>query len=159
MGAISQSVVRQMMHVRDEKAVGTAGGASLAGVNIRALNTVVRNTIPGASLAANQVTLPAGKYRISGQAAVGNKAGANKLYLYDVTNAVLAIAGSSSDCSTATVMQVPALLNGPLIIVASTVYELRHQIAAAVAATGLGVATNVAAAGVEVFAELWIEKE
>lgn len=50
------------MQVQDQKPTGTNGGASVAGDNHRALNTVLHNDIVGASLASNQVTLPAGTY-------------------------------------------------------------------------------------------------
>jgi hypothetical protein len=56
------------LHVRDEKASGTGGGASVVGVQTRTLNTVVENTIAGASLASNRVSLPPGKYRFQGSA-------------------------------------------------------------------------------------------
>ena len=50
---------KQLLHVRDEKANGTAGGTNIAGVNIRDLNTIKTNEITGASVSSNQITLPA----------------------------------------------------------------------------------------------------
>ena len=61
----SMTLARPMMHVQDQKPQGTAGGTSVAGLNDRVLNTVLTNEIPGASLASNEVTLPAGEYFIA----------------------------------------------------------------------------------------------
>jgi hypothetical protein len=52
------------VHVFDEKVSGTNGGNFVQGaLRTRDLNTVGGDTIPGASLAANQLTLPAGEYK------------------------------------------------------------------------------------------------
>ena len=52
-----------LLHIRDEKAQNTAGGTFTSGAwRTRDLNTVKTNEITGASLAANQITLPAGTY-------------------------------------------------------------------------------------------------
>jgi len=53
-----------MMHVQDQKANGTAGGAAIAGDNDRDLNTTLVNEIAGATLINNEVTLAAGRYYI-----------------------------------------------------------------------------------------------
>ena len=51
------------------KEQGTQGGAFTAGAwQTRDLNTVLTNTITGASLTANQITLPAGKYYVEASA-------------------------------------------------------------------------------------------
>jgi len=53
----------RLFHVADERVSGTAGGAATSGSwLIRTLQTVKTNDIPGASLASNIITLPAGKY-------------------------------------------------------------------------------------------------
>jgi len=50
----------------DQKADGTDGGTFTSGAwQTRVLNTTSHNTITGASLSANQITLPAGTYHIS----------------------------------------------------------------------------------------------
>lgn len=57
---------RGYIHIRNEQPSGTGGGNLAAGAwRTRTLNTVKTNTIAGSSLASNQITLPAGKYRIS----------------------------------------------------------------------------------------------
>ena len=58
----------QSMLALDEKASGTGGGAATIGAWAdHVINTVKTNTIAGASLASNQITLPAGRYEISAQ--------------------------------------------------------------------------------------------
>jgi len=53
----------RLFHVADERVSGTAGGTATPGSwLIRTLQTVKTNDIPGASLASNIITLPAGKY-------------------------------------------------------------------------------------------------
>lgn len=148
----------QYMHVRDERAVGVNGGTSSAGLNIRVLNTVMSNSISGASLASNQITLPAGTYRIRGRTpcfAINSSKG----YLYNTTDAAIAIAGSSVGNSTANSTQLDSLVTGIITIASTKVFELRHDIQTAVANTGLGFARNVAAAGVEVYTEIEITRE
>lgn len=56
----------KVLHVIDRKTNQTdAGGTGTADVwNDRALNTVIKNTITGASLASNIFTLPVGEYEI-----------------------------------------------------------------------------------------------
>ena len=56
-----------LLHVRDEKASGTAGGSATSGsYQTRTLNTSVTNEISGASLSSNQITLPTGTYFVNG---------------------------------------------------------------------------------------------
>ena len=55
-----------LLHVRDEKSNGTAGGGFTSGsFQTRTLNTVMTNEISGASLASNQITLPSGTLALS----------------------------------------------------------------------------------------------
>jgi hypothetical protein len=58
-----------MMHIQDQKPSGTHGGTNTTGSYVsRTLNTVLRNTITGASLTSNSVTLPAGTYYLDASA-------------------------------------------------------------------------------------------
>ena len=59
-------MAQDILHVRDEKAANTAGGSSVAGNQARDLNTVILNTISGASLdiGTGVITLGAGTYEI-----------------------------------------------------------------------------------------------
>lgn len=88
-----------MIHVRDEKTTGTAGGSSSSGDNIRTLNTVVINTIAGASLASNQVTLPAGTYRVWARAPMFNGGSTARARIVNVTDATVTLLGGSNTIS------------------------------------------------------------
>ena len=59
--------VHNLLHVQDQKAMGTHGGTFTTGAwRTRPLNTVRENTISGASLNSNRITLPIGNYFLSG---------------------------------------------------------------------------------------------
>jgi len=146
------------MHVRDEKSVGTNAGGSSAGVNIRVLNTSVTNTITGASLASNQITLPAGTYRFNGSTP-SLRSGQNKSYLYNVTTSALAIAGTSEYSATADTIQVRSHVIGSLTISSNTVFEFRLDLNDTKSGDGLGIANGGnGVAGVEVYTVLEIFK-
>jgi hypothetical protein len=113
------------LSVRDEKASATAGGNAVVGAQTRTLNTVVANTIPGASLSANQITLPAGTYRVraSAPAAVNHR-----VYLFNVTDGVNQILGTSennTDTSNVDPVWTCSSLEGRFTIAATKVFELR----------------------------------
>ena len=148
----------QMMHIRDEKAVGTSGGTSIVGENTRTLNTVVRNTITGASLAANVVTLPAGTFRVRGRAPC-HRGTRHKAYLYNTSAAALSIAGSNQYADSTTSSSSDSTIIGVVTLASAANFELRQSIATALATNGLGLEMNVAASGIEVYSELWIDKE
>lgn len=145
-----------IMVVQDEKAANTAGGTSVAGTQVRVLNTVVVNTIPGASLAANQVTLPAGTYQIDACAPswISNK---NKLIWFNVTDAATTTQGRGNygDAAGADPGQADACLVGYFTIASAKAFELRHWIQLARATNGLGLNMNQ---GTEVFSQVKIIK-
>lgn len=81
--------------VQDQKAAGTDGGTATATTwTTRTLNTVVRNTIAGASLASNQITLPAGEYVVRATAPFYSVAYV-QIRLRDTTNSLFYYGGSS----------------------------------------------------------------
>jgi hypothetical protein len=88
----------RVIHCYEEQPSGTAGGASVANTwTTRVLNTTLANSITGASLASNEITLPAGTYDVSARApcfSTGTSTGF-KLRLYDVTGATTLIDGTS----------------------------------------------------------------
>lgn len=83
------------MVVQDQKPSGTLGGSPSAGFQTtrRDLNTVVNNTIVGASLNSNVITLPAGVYRIHGFAIVG-QVGDAKTSIFNTSSNQIVIAGA-----------------------------------------------------------------
>lgn len=144
--------------VQDQKTLGTTAGSSVVGVNTRTLNTVVVNTIPGASLSGNQVTLPAGTYRVYGNpAAISNL---QRACLYNVTDAAVAIVGcgpNGFNSGTSDPGTVVSEIRGRITINAPKVFEIRHWTDTAGV---FGSASNHAATGsVEVYTSLEFIKE
>lgn len=144
----------QFMHVRDEKASGMGGGSSVAGDQIRTLNTVVTNTITGASLAANEVTLPAGTYRIFAIAPCYSGA-RHRVRLINVTDAAVAILGTGEHAGSGS--STMSTIYDRIVITATKVFNLTHYIATATATNGLGVDTSDTFT--EVYTSLIIWKE
>ncbi len=138
--------------VEDQELSGTAGGSSLAGVNTRVLNTVVTNGITGASLASNQITLPAGTFLISADAPTFEGT-YHQVYLYNVTSAAEIKKGANAHSSVSNTGQTHSSVDAILTITVPTVIELRHYITASYATSGLG---NAVSDGTEVYARMTI---
>jgi hypothetical protein len=117
-----------LMLVADEKASGVDAAASVAGVQTRVLNTVRHNSIPSASLASNQITLPAGSYLVEGEAPAINVT-THHAYIYNVTVGAIALHGSNADNSNPSSpdsCKSTSTFFGKIVLAATTVLELRH---------------------------------
>lgn len=144
----------EVIHVRDQKAAGVDGGASGAGSQVRTLNTVVLNTIAGASLnlTTSEVTLPAGTYRVFARAPA-YASNEHRVRLVNVTDVVNAVLGSPGYNNTAGAAQTNSVINAATLTIAATkVFNLTHFTAAAKAGNGLGVSPGDGLAAV--YAEL-----
>ncbi|MGL1932175.1 MAG: phage tail protein [Desulfotalea sp.] len=149
----------QMMHVRDERAVGQMGGPADQGMNIRVLNTVVTNTIVGASLNSdNQVTLPAGRFRIRGRAQ-SYSANRHQGFLYNVNDEQVEIVGSSMFAYRGDNVNNETSIAGRIKNASPKDFEFRHYIETPSGLADLGQQAGNAITDNEVFAELWIERE
>lgn len=145
------------MLLKDEKPQGTHAGASVIGIQTRTLNTVAANTIVGASLASNQITLPAGTYRVTGRAPAF--VNSTKGFLYNVTDSVNqiigynynGITGANSDQS-----QSDAMIDGRFTISGTKVFEFRQYCSEETPLDGLGAFVGQ---GVEVYTTIEIIKE
>jgi hypothetical protein len=138
----------------DQKAQNTAGGTFTSGANrTRDLNTTVVNSITGCSIAANQITLPAGKYYIL-WSAPGYGCGANQTLLYNITGSaelkrgavVQSLTSDSGNLSTGEYILTNA---APMVI------ELRHVCTTTRATVGFGLQGNF---GIEVYSRVTIFK-
>lgn len=150
--------VLKSLQVEDQKAQGTAGGTPVATTwTASVLNTSVANSITGAALATNQVTLPAGTYYIS-----ANKTfwatGETQIRFKSTTTAKI-LTGPSIGLVANTVANafgnVTAQVAGFLTLTAPEVFELQYWTSNAAATSGLGVALNNAGE-VEVYAQVCI---
>jgi len=141
---------------REEQASGTNAGTFTSGSYVtRVLNTVVTNTISGASLSSNQFTLPAGTYNIRASAPA-IRCDRNKAKLRNITDSTDEIVGASSFSSTGTDSKVDSWVIGQFTITASKAFEIQHRCTTTQATTGLGAATTYG--DIEVYAEVWLEK-
>lgn len=141
------------MHVQDQKTSGTAGGTFTAGSwQTRTLNTEVgTTTISGASLATNQITLPAGTYNIRAWAQA-HYTNVHQTRLYDTTGAAVLALGTTARAESGYSDSV-SLVNGTFTLSVESVIELQHR----AATTGsYGVASSW---GTEVYADVWIEQK
>lgn len=146
-----------VLWVRDEKASGVAGGSGIQdGYVVRTLNTAKKNSMSGASLAGNRITLPAGTFRVSFTAPAGPTASNHQAYLYNVTDGVTTVAGTSTYApQSAQIVTVSQVLCAEFTISSSKVFEVRHWITAT-GTPNLGAASS--SGQVEVYTDVFIEK-
>ena len=147
----------QVLCVRDEKTSGSQGGTAFAGTwGRRDLNTVVKNSIAGASLASNQITLPAGTYRF--EAIVPASSVNHQAYLWDVTDGgqTRIASGSSTSSAGTSVTSFSFIAQCEFTIASTKVFEIRHWTSTNIANYGLGFPSN--STGPEIFTQVFIEK-
>lgn len=132
----------------EERATNVSSGNNLNGTNVRQLNTVRSNTIAGASLASNQITLPAGSYHVVGSAPFFN-GDRHRCYLHNVTDNVSVLLGTAENAGTAFTTR--SIVRGTFSIAATKVFEFRHSMQVA-QTNGLG--DPCADGQAEVYAEI-----
>jgi len=153
-----QAVDNKIMLVEDVKNSGTTGGGSIAGIQTRDLNSVIHNSITGASLSSNRITLPAGKFLVSGSCPAC-KSDNHNAFVYNVTSASIALKGNSEFNDDATNVSTRSLFIGVLDLDENAVFEIRHYTEKASSTDGLGKATaNTASGNGEVYTQLYIQK-
>jgi hypothetical protein len=144
----------QTMLALDEKASGTGGGAATIGAwTDHVINTVKTNTIAGASLASNQITLPAGRYEISAQVA-GFLLGAFKARIRNITDSQTLGVGMSTHATAAAVQVSEA--SAAFTLSASKTIAIQYFAGTAAYGGDLGPPTSSAEA--EVYASVLIRK-
>ena len=144
------------LYIEDQKANNTQGGSSVAGAwTQRNLTQVVTNSISGASLASNRITLPAGTYFVeaSAPAYLSNQ---HKLKLYNYTDSIDILIGSNEYSVNSTGVMTRSHLKGVFTLDAQHEVELRHYVASTYASQGFGVATNMGV--IEVYSQIEIRK-
>jgi hypothetical protein len=132
----------QLLHVRDEKSTGSAGGdASATTDNVRVLNTVVTNEISGASLGSNRITLPAGTYFIDAWA-YAYQTDMNRAMLYNQSDSSVTILGHSNFSDDNNQGYSPSFVRGRFTISAQKLFEIRHYTEKANSGNGFGIDTD-----------------
>jgi hypothetical protein len=129
----------QIFHVREEQPAGTHGGASVAGNQVRVLNTIVRNSIVGASLATNQITLPAGGYKIEAYAPAHTVV-RHRIRLVNVTDTVVIMLGLSA--GTNVDADTHSFIMGTFTLSGTKALNITHFTQSATATLGLGLSTD-----------------
>lgn len=147
--------VNQYVKCEDQKASGTGGGAAISGWQTRVLNTKVNDINNIATLAANQVTLPAGTYRVRAKAPSYSTYN-HACRLRNITDSTTTVVGISGYSNSNYFDQDYSMLEGEFIIAASKTFELQQYCAGAQASNGLGI--PVSSGEVEVYAQIEFTK-
>ena len=127
----------------DQKAANTQGGTFTAGAwRTRDLNTTVgTNGISGASIASNQLTLPAGTYLIQGSAPAYD-VNQHMTRLYNITDSTVAINGGSAYTDASDIIVTHSPFSGVVVIAGTKVFEIQHYASATSTTYGFGIAAN-----------------
>ena len=124
--------------VQDQKATTVDGGTFTSGAwRVRDLNTAAVNTIAGASISSNTVTLPAGTYDVEGSApafAVSRQKA--RLRQTSGTAATLLVGTSGASDNGA---QVVSLIRGRIVLTESTTLQVQHICFVTKTTNGFGV--------------------
>lgn len=147
----------------------SSGNASAFGVGsdawgTRVLNSTSLNTIAGASLASNQITLPAGTYEVEAFAPAGALSSAqlshSRLRLWNVTDGVLLVSGpqmtSHAASSSGYTLATPTL-NGRFTLAASKTLRL-DQFHKGTSGTGGNGGVAIANGDPEIYAQITFRK-
>lgn len=109
--------------IQDQRTSGTSPQTFTGGTWItRNLNTVVFNSLSGASLTSNQVTLPACTYQVDASAPGDDVT--HIIRIQNITDSSTILLGSSSDSNTS--METHSILNGVFTISGTKVLQLQH---------------------------------
>jgi hypothetical protein len=139
----------EFIHVQHQLASGTDGGGASAGMNDITLNAEETNTLSGASLASNEVTLPAGTYYAEANAAFWKVDEARVFITLDDDTILLRGVGVD-----ATDIGAALTVSGVFTLATEDDVKLRAYCGSTRADDGLG--QSIADGGVEVFADLKI---
>ena len=147
--------------VREEQPSGTSGGGFTgAAWQTRVLNTKVSDASNIATLASNQVTLPAGTYRFSASAPAFY-VNAHKVRLQNITDSTTVTVGGNAVSASGIApsgVQTNSTVVGRFTISAPKTFSLQHWCGSTQGVNGLGVATS-AVTIIEVYAQLEFWKE
>jgi hypothetical protein len=134
--------IEDFLHVQDYKSPGTNAGTFTSGAErTRDLNTIIVNTITGASLSSNQITLPAGTYFIEASAPA-YKVDFHKALWRNVTDSTTLIQGTSELTGSGVDVTTRSFYSNRFTIATSKAFELRHWCSATRAGDGFGRATG-----------------
>lgn len=140
----------------EAQASGTEGGSFTLGSWVtRTLNTTDVNDVTSCVLASNQISLPAGTYRVRASAPSWGTL-LHQIRLRDITNGATLIAGSS-EYSSITGSQTRSVLEGKIVLAGTVVLEIQHQCSGTRLTSGLGKACSFGENEVYTIFEIWEE--
>lgn len=161
-GINSVQMPRQILQAADIKPSGTNGGTFTKNTwQQRTLNTLQSNTIAGASLANNRITLPAGMYFVRANAQA-QEVNLHKIVLNGVsgdTGTLLVGSsenGSGATSSTTEPVSTNSLISGVLSLSQTTTFEILHRCSESKLNTGLGAACSFGVS--ENYASITVER-
>lgn len=150
-----EPTVNDLIIIEERQTQNTHGGTFTAGAwRTRALNTEVVDTASIASLSSNQVTIPAGTYRVRA-IAKAMRVGGNQIALYNATDSTFPIIGSTGHSAVSTDGNNESFLEGQITIDASKTFSLLHWCNTTVSSFGFGFAANITT---ECYARLIFER-
>ena len=156
-GPTGPSHTDDIIQVREEQASATDAGTFTSGAwQTRVLNTLKANTIAGASVSSNRVTLPIGTYRITASAPA-YRTGLHQTRLQSISGTSITVLGTVGLSYAGTAASTDrSWVLARFTLAAETVLELQHWAQSTRLDDGLGPAGGI---GTEVYADLWIVKE
>ena len=144
--AITVDYLAQILIVEDRKATGVAGGESVDGWQTRDLQTIIYDGITGASIADDEVTLPAGTYMIEGSAPA-YVSDWHSIRLVDKAGPTTLLIGTAEKTDeTTTNAMTRSFIDGVVTFASETVVYIEHNFNHGDSA-GLGIAGSMHAAG------------
>lgn len=147
--------VPNLYHLRDELSGGTNAGSSTINVwNHRDINTEVVNEIAGASLASNQITLPAGTYKIHAHA-TAYSTGNHRLRLRDSGDTTTYALGSRTHTSSSDASMYTCEMDGIFTIGSATTFEVQQWFSESNAGNGWGRGDNIGVNNVFLDVYIW----
>jgi hypothetical protein len=117
----------EFLHIQDRKASGSGGGTFTSGAfRTRDLNSVMTNTITGASLSTNRITLPIGTYFIEAMAPA-QKVDFHKAIVQGISPSTAALTGSSEINGSGTDVSTVSFVSGVFTFGAIQTIEIQHR--------------------------------
>lgn len=136
--ADADPVTPPTLHVQDQKSEGTDGGTFNSGAwRQRDINTVVTNTITGASLASDTITLPAGTYDVLAFVPA-YACSQHAAHLYNDTDSTVLLLGKSAFANSSAFSQSDSVISGRFTIADTKDLIVRHRCASSKSSNGFG---------------------
>lgn len=147
---LSYSNITEFPYVKvsEVQTQGTSAGNSVSGSWItRVLNTTDNDTASISSLATNQLTLPAGTYKISASSPFYNVANA-QIRLQNITSSTTLLNGTTEHPGATVNAQCRSFINGRFVLSGTSALAIQYQVSTNGVSNGLGQAANF---GTEVY--------